>query len=463
MQKLIALARTNVLTLLAISATVVFSVATIVLADITFGQAKTGHSTNVTITELALGTPENVAVGDFLLASIAVNGGDQATITAPDGWNLILKTNNEANVALASYWKIAASAAPATSTWTVNSQTRAEGGITRYGGVNTANPINAFMGGTGRSNSPTAPTITTTVPNTQVVAVYAYPAGAGSGNHFSAPTGMTERYDTTNSPFGPSLASFDMTQTAATSTGTKVTSVTGQRDWAAQTIALRSVSPLTTGLTHYWKLDEPSGNAFDAVGSLTLTNFNNTPFVTSDIAGNAADIETANQHYFGTTNDLVTSAPSAYSACAWFNLESVPPGESANDTILISYDTNLVFQLYYFYDNGTLQLRYDHGAGDGNGRLAIHNEDLQTGTWHHTCGTWDGSNMTLYLDGSSVATQNASGIASGVTSGTQIGASFGPSGLFDGKIDEVGFWTRELSASEITQLFNGGSGLQYPF
>lgn len=38
-----------------------------------------------------------------------------------------------------------------------------------------------------------------------------------------------------------------------------------------------------------------------------------------------------------------------------------------------------------------------------------------------------------------------------------------PSDSFDGKIDEVGIWSRALSSSEITELYNGGAWLQYPF
>jgi hypothetical protein len=30
-------------------------------------------------------------------------------------------------------------------------------------------------------------------------------------------------------------------------------------------------------------------------------------------------------------------------------------------------------------------------------------------------------------------------------------------------LDEVGFWTRALSAAEVTSLYNSGNGLQYPF
>jgi hypothetical protein len=32
-----------------------------------------------------------------------------------------------------------------------------------------------------------------------------------------------------------------------------------------------------------------------------------------------------------------------------------------------------------------------------------------------------------------------------------------------GDIDEVGIWSRVLTSTEVTQLYNGGAGLQYPF
>jgi hypothetical protein len=35
--------------------------------------------------------------------------------------------------------------------------------------------------------------------------------------------------------------------------------------------------------------------------------------------------------------------------------------------------------------------------------------------------------------------------------------------FFDGTIDEVGIWNRSLSSSEVSELYNGGSGASYPF
>ncbi len=44
-----------------------------------------------------------------------------------------------------------------------------------------------------------------------------------------------------------------------------------------------------------------------------------------------------------------------------------------------------------------------------------------------------------------------------------IGALQGTSGFFSGKIDTLNFWTKELTTTEITELYNSGNGKQYPF
>ena len=45
----------------------------------------------------------------------------------------------------------------------------------------------------------------------------------------------------------------------------------------------------------------------------------------------------------------------------------------------------------------------------------------------------------------------------------KLGLNPGGSLHYDGLMDEVGIWTRALSGAEISELYNSGSGLQYPF
>lgn len=89
---------------------------------------------------------------------------------------------------------------------------------------------------------------------------------------------------------------------------------------------------------------------------------------------------------------------------------------------------------------------------------------MSTGTFYHAVVTYVGSGNAwiLYLNGT---TYNASG----ATPNTSVAAmAIGKNIVnnvqyFNGSIDEVGIWSRELTSGEVTSLYNAGAGLQYPF
>ena len=104
----------------------------------------------------------------------------------------------------------------------------------------------------------------------------------------------------------------------------------------------------------------------------------------------------------------------------------------------------------------------------GNNAIS-YNTTLATGTWHYVAMTYDGTNLRGYLDGSLVAgptAESGSGVGTcGDPNYTSVGAIHSGSYMqfMDGEIDESSVWSRALSASEISQLYNSGSGVQYPF
>jgi len=90
------------------------------------------------------------------------------------------------------------------------------------------------------------------------------------------------------------------------------------------------------------------------------------------------------------------------------------------------------------------------------------NDALQTGQWVHVAGTWDGTDMKLYLNGEEVGSS---------TPGGSLNASNGNVGLsssgetMDGYIDEVRIWNDartgdEIRANMYTALSGSESGLE---
>ena len=173
-----------------------------------------------------------------MLASIAVNDGSSDGITPPAGWTQVARTDNDVNVTLISYWKIAGSQEPSNYSWVIDKQTRAAGGITRYSGVDPNDPIDTVASSTGLSSTATAPAITTSAANEEVVSLFA----TNVSKTFSTPTGMNQKYNLSYAAtVGPSTAAFDTLQVSAGSTGSTATSVDANtaRYWSAQQIAIK--------------------------------------------------------------------------------------------------------------------------------------------------------------------------------------------------------------------------------
>jgi len=77
---------------------------------------------------------------------------------------------------------------------------------------------------------------------------------------------------------------------------------------------------------------------------------------------------------------------------------------------------------------------------------------------------YEASTISIYVDNAAPVTAAVAGGSSTsdvveFTIGTQSNGVF----YMDGLIDEVGGWRRALSAGEVAQLRNGGTGLTYPF
>jgi len=103
------------------------------------------------------------------------------------------------------------------------------------------------------------------------------------------------------------------------------------------------------------------------------------------------------------------------------------------------------------------------------GRLSLHREIapfsvtggrlLSLNTWHHVVGTYDGSNMRLFLNGVLDGGPRASGSVSSNIIEVFIGSRLSggiSADHFNGLIDEVRIYNRALSASEVRANFNAG-------
>ena len=83
---------------------------------------------------------------------------------------------------------------------------------------------------------------------------------------------------------------------------------------------------------------------------------------------------------------------------------------------------------------------------------------LTTNTWSHLAATYNGSALTLYLNGVSIGTQAGTGSIATSTGALRLGGNAIWPEWFQGDIDEVRVYNRSLSAAEIQTDMNASVG-----
>ena len=217
-------------------------------------------------------------------------------------------------------------------------------------------------------------------------------------------------------------------------------------------------SSLATNLGSYWELEEASGTRVDSHGSNDLTDVNTVGTATG-IQGNGADFERSNTEYLiSSTGPGITGD---WSISFWLKQES----QTINQWPITSYTSGEGGILLRVNSDGKLFAQF--GNGGTVSKTVTTASQITIGSWYHVVFTSDvsaGTNgYTVYVNGSSVALTADTSTATSV--GAQANMTIGALGAgtqpFDGVIDEVGIWSRILSASDVTTLYNSGAGIPY--
>lgn len=217
---------------------------------------------------------------------------------------------------------------------------------------------------------------------------------------------------------------------------------------------------LTDNIVSYWKCDESSGNLADSAGSNTLTNVNTTGFTTG-IINNGINLVAASSRYFEKTSSGAAglSGMTDLTISFWFKPAANVTSEQEFVTV---YSSGAGQRSYRFYaDNGTLN--FQNSADGTNSSPSLVSQTLSSGTWYYIALTKSGTTATYYVNASSLGTGVAAASQFSSTDPFRVGTRVAAGDFANGVLDEIGIWSRALSGAEITSLYNGGAGLQYPF
>jgi hypothetical protein len=207
------------------------------------------------------------------------------------------------------------------------------------------------------------------------------------------------------------------------------------------------------GLQAYWSLDNSSWLDSGPNG-FNLTPINTVSVGTGIINGCAV----FNGSSCLSNSRFPAAGATALTMSCWinttFNGNNWLVSISANNDRYCGYDYSIVGTTIYntvFVNNNATYDRVTYTASN-----------LLDGNWHHIVMTWvKGGSMNIYYDGVLVATGATSGKAMNSTLNypLHIGSNgnFGY-GIINGSLDEMGLWNRELSANEVSILYNAVVG-----
>lgn len=150
----------------------------------------------------------------------------------------------------------------------------------------------------------------------------------------------------------------------------------------------------------------------------------------------------------------------AMSITAWVNYSGVPAGNW-----MVAGKSHDFFNLRVFIR--AISPWNDRPGLDFDGtNVALTNDTLNDTGWRFMAATWDGTTIRMYVDGVLQTDTGSESSSIPNTADLWAVASSSKSGsnadYFQGTIDELGLWNIQLVQDNITDLYNGGAGLN-PF
>ena len=200
---------------------------------------------------------------------------------------------------------------------------------------------------------------------------------------------------------------------------------------------------LETSLTHSWTLN---GNSNDNKGTANGSDTSMT-YVTGRKNNQCGNFSGAG--YVTIADTGFPSGTTAVSFSAW-----IKTSYTADYQIFFSYGTNTSTNTVQggLTDAGVL-----YASQQGQ---SVTDGDINNGNWHHVVITRNASsNYTVYTDGVS---SNSGVMTTNTTLSTcRIGSDTANAFKWNGTVQDVAFWAKEVSSAEVTSLWNSGNGMYF--
>ena len=222
-------------------------------------------------------------------------------------------------------------------------------------------------------------------------------------------------------------------------------------------------SQLLNGLLAHFGFDESSGNWLDDVGGQVLAAVGYSPQRVAGLHDLAVMFTNDDGALLGTqVTSMFSPTANGFAVSFWVNLSNVD--DPFQSTYMVSVWDDAAWPA------GSSWHIYSHSPADGGVQVGIMSPDLSSlsGTadftvgWVHFCLVYEhvANRWTFYVNGAA-ASSDTFGF-SPVAGRLSVGMDANPiAEVPQGIFDELVFWSRALTGTEVALLYNHGNGLPY--
>lgn len=208
--------------------------------------------------------------------------------------------------------------------------------------------------------------------------------------------------------------------------------------------------PLSKGLIGCWLFNENSGDkVFDLSGNGNLGTFGagaSAPTWEPGRIGPALDFDGGDEIDCGSGSTL-DNLTSAITVEAW-----VKPGLTGSWQTIVEKNWNVAGQSWILEITNSNWFEFYVKTSDGLAN-AQWTTAVSTGVWYHIVGTFDGTNVKLYVNGLLKESDNLTGTIGINSNPVYIGNKKNLDQFFTGSVGMLKIYNRTLNASEIWQLY----------
>ena len=208
-------------------------------------------------------------------------------------------------------------------------------------------------------------------------------------------------------------------------------------------------STLTTGLLGYWKMED----ATEFFNGYTVVNTGVTFTTGSGGKVNEAGIFDSGQGDELATTNVGLDTYGDFSVSFW-----IDPGTLSDAGLSINKGQGANDKSFFFQKINSNDFRMQSSANGTSYPTPIDIDDgMTTGTYFHVVVTYETSNgnFVLYVNNVNKGNGNSAAGINNSNASFDIGWDVQS---WESDIDEVGFWSKILSGTEIDDLYNSGSG-----